>query len=147
MTVLRPVFNRLRLNDDDEMNSVLESIFNAPRMRSRLYTPENPNVDIIEDDNGATIYMELPGVEKGDVKVKIENETLSITATRKPIFDENKAKLIRNEIYSGGISRNFSIAKNIDAHKISAEFKNGLLIITLPKAEKAKPKEIDINIS
>ena len=90
--------------------------------------------------------MELPGMTKEDVKISIENNVLSINGIKKQEKKTEETNLIVNEIYFGEFSRTFNLSNDIKIDSIDAEYKDGILNITLPKVEEAKPivKEISI---
>ncbi len=105
-----------------------------------------PRVDIIEDDKEYLIKAELPEVRKEDVKVSVEDGVLTISGERKHEAEENGAKYHRVERAYGLFSRSFTVPESADASKVSAEFKNGVLTVHLPKDEKAKPKSIEVKV-
>lgn len=100
----------------------------------------SPAVDIKEEDSGYLIKVELPGIEKDDVGISMENGILTITGEKKK-EDENYNHVER---FHGKFSRSFRVGDTIDFKKISAEMKNGILDITLPKSEKAEIKKIPV---
>lgn len=107
----------------------------------------NPAVDIQEADNDVKFMFELPGMEKSDIKVWVEDGVLSVSGERN-IRSENKDNgYLRSEIRGGKFNRTFALPKTINPESISADYKNGILIVTAAKAEEKKPKEIEIKIS
>jgi HSP20 family protein len=106
-----------------------------------------PPVDIYETENDIVLKAELPGMDPKDVEVKVEDNTLYLKGERK--FE----KEVRNENYHrversyGSFARSFSLPNSISAEKVKAEFKDGLLTLTLPKREEAKPRTIKIDVS
>lgn len=106
-----------------------------------------PPVDIYETENDIVLKAELPGVDPKDVEVKVEDNTLYLKGERK--FE----KEVKNESYHrversyGSFARSFSLPNSISAEKVKAEFKDGLLTLTLPKREEAKPRTIKIDVS
>ena len=104
-----------------------------------------PAVDIFERGDDLVIRTEIPGVEKGDIDIDVENNTLMIRGERKreKEFDEKNA--YRMERVYGKFSRSFSLPRTVDSSRISATYRDGVLELTLPKAEEAKPKRIEIN--
>ncbi len=106
-----------------------------------------PPVDIYEDENNIVLKAELPGVNANDVEIKVEDSTLFLKGERKfekEVKDENYHRVERSY---GSFARSFSLPNSIDAEKVKAEYKDGLLTLTLPKREEAKPKTIKINVS
>jgi len=103
-----------------------------------------PVMDIVESEKDFTVKVELPGIKKEDIKINIENNTLSIEGERKTESEEKKKTFHRIERSYGQFYRAVSLPKHVDDAKIKAEFNDGLLTITLPKAETAKTKAIEI---
>lgn len=106
-----------------------------------------PSVDILEDDNAYTIKAELPEVKKDDVKVSVENGVLVMSGERLAEKEEKNRRYRRIERSHGSFVRSFTVPEDADAAKVSAAFKDGLLVVTLPKSEKAQPKTIDVKVS
>jgi HSP20 family protein len=106
-----------------------------------------PPCDIYETANEVVLKAELPEVKKGDVKVLIENNVLTLRGERK--FEENTEleNYHRVERQYGEFVRSFTLPMFVDATKINAEFKEGVLIVTLPKHEETKPKHINVKVS
>ena len=102
-----------------------------------------PLVDITEDEKEYIIKTELPEVKKEDVKVAVENGLLTIVGERKFEKEENK-KYHRVERAYGRFARSFIVPDYVEADKVSAEFKDGVLKVHLPKSEKTKPKQIEV---
>lgn len=106
-----------------------------------------PKVDIVENEVDYKIYADLPGLEKKDLKISVENDTLSISGEKRRNKKEKKAeRYYYYERSYGSFSRSFALPENIDEKNINAHFKNGLLELTLIKKEKAKPKAIEVNV-
>ncbi|MFH1067909.1 MAG: Hsp20/alpha crystallin family protein [bacterium] len=105
-----------------------------------------PLVDITEDKKEYLITAELPDVKKEDVKVTVENGVLLITGERKFEREEKDKKIHRIERSYGSFLRSFVVPDNADGSKITAEFKNGLLKVRLPKDEKTHLKQIEVKV-
>lgn len=105
-----------------------------------------PLVDIAEDEKEYLIKCELPEVNKEDVKVTVENGTLTIAGERKSEKEEKGKKFHRLERYYGKFERSFSIPDDADGSQVKAEFKDGLLRVHLAKSEKARPKHIEVKV-
>jgi len=106
-----------------------------------------PSVDISETDGEYQIKAEIPDVKKEDVKVTLEDGVLTIQGERKHEKEEKGKKYHRIERSYGSFVRTFSLPDVIDEEKVKAEFKEGVLNLTLPKSEKAKPKAIDVKVA
>ena len=106
-----------------------------------------PRADVHESDNAFVVQLDLPGVEKDNVKVKFEDDTLVVSGERKYESSVDEKNFHRVERVYGSFTRSIAIPRDVDSEKISASFKNGVLEITLPKTEEVKPKEIEIKVS
>ncbi|MCA2004744.1 MAG: Hsp20/alpha crystallin family protein [Ignavibacterium sp.] len=153
MTLVK--FNPVRdlLNFEREFNrmfNALESRFGISRAPEIDEEYENavwmPLTDIYEDNDKYTLKVDLPGIKKDDVKINYANGKLSISGERVQESETKDAKWHRIEKSYGKYYRSFTLPEQIQEDKISAEFKDGLLTITIPKAEEAKPKEIEIKV-
>ena len=129
--------------DSDLLNDTFRSVFNSPLFgRMENFNPNTnfiPKVRISEDKDNFFINMEIPGMKREDVKISLEDNVLSVNGTRKQEKKTEETNLITNEIFFGEFSRSFNLSKEIKIDLIDAEYKDGLLNITLPKVEEAKP--------
>jgi HSP20 family protein len=105
-----------------------------------------PVVDITEDDKEYLVKAELPDIKKEDVKVSVENGDLSISGERKFEKEEKGKKYHRIERSYGSFMRTFTLPETVKADKLSAEFKDGILTVHLPKDEKAAPKSVEVKV-
>ena len=103
-----------------------------------------PSVDIIEDEKEWLVKADLPEVKKEDVKVNVQNGVLTINGERKFEKEEKDKKYRRIERSYGTFFRSFTLPEGADGSKVSAEFKDGVLKVHLPKNEKAKPQTIEV---
>jgi HSP20 family protein len=106
-----------------------------------------PSVDISESDAEYTITGELPGVSKNDVSVTVQNGMLTIQGERRHEAEEKGKRYHRVECSYGSFMRSFRVPDDADADRVKAEFKDGMLNISLPKTEKAKAKTISVSVS
>ena len=104
----------------------------------------SPAVDIVEDDKEWLIKADLPDVRKEDAKVSVENGMLTITGERRLEKEEKGKKYHRIECAYGNFVRSFTLPEGTDGTKVSADFKDGVLKVHLPKGEKVRPKQIEI---
>jgi|WetSurMetagenome_2_1015567.scaffolds.fasta_scaffold05298_8 HSP20 family protein len=136
--------------DNDLCCDNFSSVFNHPffSMRDELMNTSNftPRVRISEDKDNFYLNIEMPGIPKEEVKISLEDNVLSVSGTKKHQNKSEDTNLIMNEIYYGEFSRSFKISNDIKKDAIDAEFKDGLLIITLPKVEEAKPEVKEIKV-
>jgi len=106
----------------------------------------SPRVDIAETDEAFVIKAEIPGINKEDVKVTVDNGVLTIRGERKQEKEEKEKKFHRVERYYGSFTRSFTLPDNVDEAKIKASFKEGMLNLQIQKTEKAKPKVIQVKV-
>jgi len=104
----------------------------------------SPRADVSESSDAYTIKAELPGVNKNDVKITLHENVLTIKGEKKQEKEEKDKNLHRIERSYGSFERSFSLPSGLKSEKIDAAYKDGVLTITLPKAESAKPKEIEV---
>lgn len=105
-----------------------------------------PAVDIEETDNEYIIRAELPGMKKEDIKINLQDNTLVISGERKRSFEEKGRTYHRVEMAYGRFERVIPLPAEVDVNKVKATYKDGILTVTLPKKEEAKPKEIEIEV-
>ncbi len=117
-----------------EQGSVITSAWFAP-------------TDVSEDADGIQISMELPGVEPEDVRLSLENNILTIQGEKRHQSDQKNERIHRFERTYGTFERTFVLPSTVDPDKIEAGYENGVLGITIPKAERAKPREIQVKSS
>ncbi|TAM79499.1 MAG: Hsp20/alpha crystallin family protein [Acidobacteria bacterium] len=106
-----------------------------------------PPVDIYETGDSLVLKAELPGINPDDVEIRVEDSTLYLKGERKFKKEVKEENLHRVERSYGTFTRSFSLPSTIDSDKVRAEYQNGVLTLTMPKREEAKPKTIKINVS
>ena len=109
--------------------------------------PWTPSVDIFETENELVVKADLPEVKSEDIAINLENGILALKGERKFEHKEDKAGYHRLERGYGSFARNFTIPETVDAEKVAAAFKDGVLTITLPKKEIAKPRAIKVSVA
>jgi len=107
----------------------------------------NPVVDIAETENDITVTAEFPGMTRGDIKISLQDNVLSFKGEKKQEKEDTKTNYHRIERAFGAFQRSFVLPTTVDAGRVNATMKDGVLTITLPKAEEAKPKEIAIAVN
>ena len=105
-----------------------------------------PPVDVIEDSTGITLYADLPGVPKDKLSLQVEADTLTIEGEINLATPEGM-EASHAEVSLPRYRRAFTLSKELDASKVSAELKNGVLTLRIPKAEHAQPRRISINVA
>ena len=123
-----------------------ESFFTDPFFRNFNTSVFTPKVDVTEDQNNLYVTADLPGVDKKDVKVNVVGDVLTISGEKKTEQRDENKNYYRIERSGGSFSRNFTLPAEIIMDKIGAEFKDGVLTITLPKTEEAKVVEKQVEI-
>jgi len=106
-----------------------------------------PAVDIYEHENNIVIKAELPGVDPKDVDIRLDNNVLTVNGERKLDNEVKKENYHRVERSYGAFTRSFTLPTTVDPSGIKAEYKDGVLRVTLPKREEAKPKQIQISVA
>ncbi len=126
------------------LNALLDDAFSGWPGNGVATSAWLPAVDVFEDKESLKIVAELPGLKPEDVKITMENNTLTLRGEKKQVAEEKNERVHRYERSYGTFERSFSLPNTVDAEKVAASFENGVLTITLPKAEKAKPREIAV---
>ncbi len=133
----------------DRMSRFIDEAFNdfvSPglSLEAASTRPWMPAVDIEETGDSLNLYVEIPGLTKDDVQLTLENNVLTISGER--TFDQERkgSNYHRVERAYGKFSRAFSLPTNVDAEKVKASFEHGILAVTLPKTDAAKPRRISI---
>ena len=103
-----------------------------------------PNVDIFETDAAITVLADMPGVEAGGLDIDLRDNLLTITGTVKPVEDEGEHVLL-HEYETGSFYRQFRLSNAVDQNRIDAALRDGVLRLTLPKAEAHRPRKIEIH--
>lgn len=105
-----------------------------------------PAVNLYDDKDSLTIQAELPGMKKDDIQINLQDGFLSISGERKQEQKFENAETYRSERFLGRFHRTISLPSEVDAEKIKASYNDGVLTVTLPKSEKAKPKQIPVSV-
>ncbi len=109
--------------------------------------PWTPAVDIFETENELVLKADIPDVDMKDIDIRMENGTLALKGERKFENAEQKKGYHRVERSYGSFARYFTLPETVDAEKVQAEYKNGVLTVTLPKKEVAKPRQIRVQVN
>ena len=103
-----------------------------------------PSVDIYEDANNVLVKAEVPGLKKEEIEVSLEDDVLSLSGVRKSATNLPEAKAHRLERFAGRFQRTINLPAPVKSDQVSANYQDGILTVTLPKAEAAKPKQIKV---
>lgn len=130
----------------DEMNTLFElpSLFSG--RHAQLFSGWSPALDLYQNADNVTATVELPGLRKEDIEISLQDGTLTISGERKTESgDGDKAE--RTERFHGKFRRSVTLPVKVDAANVQASYQDGILTVTLPKAEEAKPKQIQVNVN
>lgn len=154
LTRWEPLTRWSPMKELEEMEKRLSSYFghgpattNGDKKEAITVAEWSPLVDITEDDKGYAIKAEIPEMKKEDIKLNVHDDVLTITGERKYEKEEKNKKYHRVERAYGSFMRSFSLPEDADGSRISAEYKDGVVKIHLPKSEKTKAKATEIKIS
>ena len=106
-----------------------------------------PKVNVYEYDDKVGVIAEIPGLDKKDLSIEVEEGVLTIAGNKHGLFDDTGAKVIRRELKQSSFKRQFELGELLDGDKVKASFKDGLLSIDIPKVEPVKPKKKSVKIS
>ena len=146
--VMWPSLNRWASFRDD-LDTLLELPFLAGGTRQpQLFTGWTPALDLYQNNDNVVAVVELPGMRKEDIEISLHDGTLTIGGERKAQSGGgNGESATRTERFTGKFRRSVTLPTRVDANKVNATYKDGVLTVTLPKAEEAKPKQIQVNVS
>jgi len=144
MTLVKWTPQRNMFNVFDDVEKMINQAFGHSILNKEITSLVQPLLDVYETDNTIVASLDLPGVEKKDVEVSVSNGFLTISGERKNISSEGR---IWQETSFGTFKRTFELTEAVVEDKIKAQFKNGVLKISLPKAEEVKPAVRNISVS
>jgi HSP20 family protein len=145
--VRRDPFSELRGLQDDFarlFNTTWPRFFNGEEALSGSWAP---SVDIYEDQNSIVLEADLPGIKPEDFKLSIENYKLTLSGERKLEKEEKGENFHRIERSYGSFTRNFTLPSTVNVDEVKADFKDGVLRVTLPKREEVKAREIQVAVT
>ena len=106
-----------------------------------------PKVNVYEFEDKVGLIAEIPGLDKKDLNIEVEDGKLTISGDKHGTFDVKGAKVLRRELKQSSFKRSFNLGDHLDGSKVGASFKDGLLSISIPKIEPEKPKKTFVKIS
>ena len=143
-----PIHNLVSIQD--RMNRIFDDAFRGQRGATEddwaLGGKWAPAVDIFEQGDDIVLKAELPGINADDVDIRVENNVLTLRGERKFESDVKRESCHRVERAYGSFSRSFTLPNVVDTEKIKADYTDGVLQVTLPQKEEAKPKQIEIAV-
>ena len=148
MSIMRWRPRRDLLSIRDDMNHLFDNFFTGwPEPRKGLLEGEwAPSIDVSETDDEITVTAELPGVKQEEVDITIADDVLTLKGEKKEEKEVKEKNYHRIERSYGSFQRSISLPAGVQADKATATYKDGVLIIAVPKAEEAKPKQIKIDV-
>src|SRR5260370_28488811 len=137
------------INRVSSLRDELDTLFEMPFWsnfggQSQLFSGWSPALDLYQNSDNVIARVELPGMRKEDIEISLQDGMLTISGERKSAEGE---KAERTERYVGKFRRSISLPTQVDANKVTATYRDGILTVTLPKAEEAKPKQIQVNVA
>jgi HSP20 family protein len=141
-------FNTMSLSHFDPLANLrlFEDAFTRMLSEPQTNRPWAPAVDIYETENELVLKADLPDVDLKDIDVRVENQTLTISGERKFEKQDSGKGYHRIERNYGTFVRSFTLPNTFDTEHIAADFKNGVLSVTLPKKEAAKPRQVKVEV-
>ena len=140
-----PAFGRL-----NDLRDEIDRLFDEPladlARTSQLLSSWTPALDMFEDKDNLYVRAELPGMKKEDIDLSLHDGSLSISGERKSEEKSKDTEVYRAERFFGRFQRTVSLPTAVATDKVKAQYTDGVLLVTLPKAEEAKPKHIDVNV-
>lgn len=135
---------------NSQLNRLFEDAFRGWSLTNGQESPLTgawiPPVDVMEDKDQVLINAELPGVKPEDVKISMENNLLTIRGEKHQNAEQSNERVHRYERSYGVFERAFTVPSTVDAERITARYEHGVLTVTLPKAEKAKARQISVQV-
>ena len=152
------VFNRVPVISRDEFLTPFDRMFDTivensfPEINKQIGVKPfsgtaDPKVNVYEYDDKVGVIAEIPGLDKKDLSIDVEEGVLTISGNKHGLFDDDGAKVIRRELKHSSFKRQFALGELLDGENIKATFKDGLLSVHIPKVEPALPKKHSVKIS
>jgi HSP20 family protein len=130
----------------DELDSLFEMpLWSGFGRQSQLFSAWTPALDVYQNNDNVVAMIELPGMKKEEIEISLHDGMLTISGERKSESAQGD-RADRSERLIGKFRRSITLPTRIDANNVSASYKDGILTVTLPKAEEAKPKQIQVNV-
>ncbi len=141
-----PTFGRLT-DLRDEIDRLFEVPLAELTRASQLLSGWTPALDVYEDKDNVYVRAELPGMKREDIDLSLHNGSLSISGERKSEGKYKDAEVYRSERFFGRFQRTVTLPTPVASDKVKARYQDGILTVSLPKAEESKPKQIEVNVS
>lgn len=148
MTLVRYNPNRGYLSMQDTMNSLVNALFNSDASDFASEGTEfSPRMDMKESEDAYTVKLTMPGIDKNDIDISVSDGVLTVKGETKEEEEDEKSTYLVREHKHYSYYRSVRLPSEVVADKAEAEYKNGVLKLTLPKAEEVKPKSIPVKIA
>ena len=141
-----PTFGRLS-DLRDEIDRLFESPLTTRARPSQLLSGWTPALDVYEEKDRFVVKAELPGMKKEEIEVSFQDGSLSIAGERQSETKHEDAEVYRAERFFGRFQRTVTLPASVATDQVKASYKDGVLTVTLPKTEEAKPKQIDVAVN
>ena len=132
---------------NDEMDRLFQTpFFGNGREANDTFAGWTPAVDLYQDKDNVVLRAELPGMRREDIQVSLHEDVLTLSGERREEKSADQRGNLRTERFFGRFERRFTLPVRVDASRVAAAYEDGILSVTLPKAEEAKPRQIEINV-
>lgn len=131
----------------DEMNRLFDFSLPGFGREDRLLGVWSPPLDVYQDKDNVFVKCELPGMKKEEIEISLHENTLTVSGERKNEREVKEGDGFRRERFFGRFHRSVTLPVPVDTNKVKANYKEGILTVSLSKAEEAKPKQIDVQVS
>ena len=128
----------------NEMNRLFNTVFDAPAGNGGTHAPLDAAMDLVETDDHFVLRADLPGLSEDDIKIELEDGTLTVSGERKAEHESKNEGYYRVERAFGSFSRSLTLPQGIDPEAVTASFDRGVLEVRVPKPEQRKPRRIEI---
>lgn len=128
----------------DEMDRLFD--FTFPSRDTGLFSGWSPALDLYDNKDAFVVSVELPGMKKEEIDLSLQEGVLTISGERRHEKENKEGQTFRSERYFGKFQRSVNLPTMVDANKVKASYKDGILTVHLPKAEEAKPRQIEVNV-
>ena len=131
-----------------DVDGILRGFYDSPvSTRNTNADSRRLTMDVIEDDTAYVVTTDMPGISREEVSVTIDKNVLTISAEPKDEVSKNERKVLRHERYSGKYSRSLRLGEDIEEDKVSAEYRDGVLRLTIPKKTPLAPRQVEVKIN
>jgi HSP20 family protein len=154
MSIIRyqsPTMNTVALSPLARLSALsndMDRFFDLPFFGgdSQAFAGFSPALDLYQDKDTLTVKAEVPGMKKEDIHLSLHDGTLTISGERRQEKAHDEKGSLRNERFFGKFERSLTLPLQVDSSRVSASYEDGILKVSLPKAEEAKPRQIEINV-